>query len=143
MLNELLLRFRNAGVPGAAGAPAVPSEALDAELAPVFALFEASERAADAIDADARERAEASHAQVVEQTGQIIGDARKRSGDEQAAEAASWFSRADATCADLRANAAAEVARIDAVVPQRLPPLVAELVARVLIDTGSAELHDR
>jgi flagellar biosynthesis/type III secretory pathway protein FliH len=137
MLNQLLLRFRRVGVPGAAGAPAVPGEALDAELAPVFALFEASERAADAIDADARERTEASRAQAAEQTGQIVGDARVKSGDEQAAEAAAWFARADATCAELRANAAAEVARIDAVVPQRLAPLVDELVARVLTGAGT------
>jgi len=42
VLNELLPCFRNAGLPGAAGAPA---EALDAELAPMFALVEARERA--------------------------------------------------------------------------------------------------
>jgi len=137
MLSELLLRFRSAGVPGAAGAPAVPAEALDAELAPVFALFEASERAADAIDADTRERTAASRAQAAVQTGQIVGDARVKSSDEQATESAAWFARADATCAGVRANAAAEVARIDAVVPQRLAPLVAELVARVLTGAGA------
>jgi hypothetical protein len=38
VLNELLLRFRNAGVPGAAGAPAVPAEPLDAERAAEGAL---------------------------------------------------------------------------------------------------------
>jgi flagellar biosynthesis/type III secretory pathway protein FliH len=140
MLNELLLRLRNPGVPGAAGAPAVPSDALDAELAPVFALFEASERAADAIDADTRRRTEASRAQAAEQTGRIVGDAHVQSRDEQAAEAATWFARADATCAELRAQAAAEVARIDAVVPQRLAPLVAELVARVLSGAGASVL---
>jgi flagellar biosynthesis/type III secretory pathway protein FliH len=140
MLNELLLRLRNPGVPGAAGAPAVPSEALDAELAPVFALFEASERAADAIDAETRRRTEASRAQNVAQTGQIVGDAHAQSRAEQTAEADAWFARADATCADLRAHAAAEVARIDAVVPQRLAPLVAALVARVLDGAGAAKL---
>jgi flagellar biosynthesis/type III secretory pathway protein FliH len=140
VLSELLLRFRSGGVPGAAGAPAVPGEALDAELAPVFALFEASERAADAIDTDTRRRTEATRSEADEQTGRLVGDARANSGDEQAAEAAAWFARADATCADLRAKAAAEVARIDAVVPQRLAPLVAELVARVLSGAGAAVL---
>ncbi len=143
MLNELLLRFRSAGVPGAAGAPAVPGEALDAELAPVFALFEASERAADAIDADTRRRTEASRAESAEQSGRIVENARANSGAEQSAEAATWFARADATCADLRTKAAAEVARIDAVVPQRLAPLVAELVARVLAGAEAAVLRDR
>ncbi len=137
MLSELLLRFRTGGVPGAAGAPAVPSEALDAELAPVFALFEASERAADAIDADARRQTEEAHAKAATEIGALVGDAHAKSGDEQAAEAAVWFARADATCAAVRTKAAAEVARIDAVVPQRLVPLVAELVARVLASAGT------
>jgi len=137
MLNELLLRLRNPAVPGAAGAPAVPSDALDAELAPVFALFEASERAADAIDADTRRRTEAARAQAAEQTGRIVGDAHVQSRGEQAAEAATWFARADATCAELRAQATAEVARIDAVVPQRIAPLVVEIVARVLTGAGA------
>jgi flagellar biosynthesis/type III secretory pathway protein FliH len=143
MLNEFLLRFRAVGVPGAAGAPAVPGEALDAELAPVFALFEASERAADVIDAQTRKQTEASQAAAAEQTARIVGDARAKAGSEQAAEAAAWFARADATCAELRAKAAAEVARIDAVMPQRLAPLVAELVARVLARAGSAVADDR
>jgi cell division septum initiation protein DivIVA len=140
VLNELLLRFRNPGVPGAAGAPAVPGEALDAELAPVFALFEASERAADAIDDDARRQAEAAQAEAADEVGRIVGDARTNSRSEQAAEAATWVSRADATCAEFRAQAAAEVARIDAVVPERLAPLVAELVARVLTGAGAVVL---
>ena len=106
----------------------------------MFALFEASERAADAIDTDTRRRTEATRSEADEQTGRLVGDARANSGDEQAAEAAAWFARADATCADLRAKAAAEVARIDAVVPQRLAPLVAELVARVLSGAGAAVL---
>ncbi len=143
MLNELLLRFRTTGVPGAAGAPAVPSEELDAELAPVFALFEASERAADAIDADTRRQTEASRTEAVEQTDGIVAAARANAGAEQSAEAAAWFARADATCAESRAKAAAEVARIDTVVPQRLAPLVAELVARVLASAGGTAGHDR
>jgi flagellar biosynthesis/type III secretory pathway protein FliH len=143
VLSELLLRFRSAGVPGAAGAPAVPGEALDAELAPVFALFEESERAADAIDAETRRQTEAARAEAAELTGRIVADAHANAGDEQAAEAAAWFARADATCADLRTKAAAEVARIDALVPQRLAPLVAELVARVLTAAGGAVPRDR
>ncbi len=138
MLNELLLRFRSAGVPGAAGAPAVPGDALDAELAPVFALFEASERAADEIDADTRRRTESARAEAVERSGRIVGDARANASAEQSTAAAAWFARADVTCAELRATSAAEVARIDAVVPQRLAPLVAELVARVFAGAGAA-----
>jgi hypothetical protein len=137
VLNELLLRFRNAGVPGAAGAPAVPAEALDAELAPVFALFEASERAADAIDADARSQADAARTDAAEQTRVLVGDARQRSPGEQATEVAARVARADATCADLNSKAAAEVARIDAVVPQRLAPLAAEIAAGILARAGT------
>lgn len=136
MLNELLLRFRSVGVPGAAGAPAVPGEALDAELAPVFALFEASEREADAIDEEAGKQVEASQADASARISALVGEAHAKSSDEQAAEAAVWFARADATCADLHAKAAAEVSRIDAVVPQRLAPLITEVVGRVLTSAG-------
>jgi flagellar biosynthesis/type III secretory pathway protein FliH len=137
VLNELLLRFRNAGVPGAAGAPAVPAEALDAELAPLFALFEASECAADAVDADARSQAAAARTDAAEQTRALVGDAHQRSALEQATEAAARVARADATCASLRMRAAAEVARIDAVVPQRLAPLAAEVAAGILARAGT------
>ncbi len=137
MLNELLLRFRQAGVPGAAGAPVVPAEALAAELAPVFALFEASERAADAIDAEGRRTAEASRAAAAEQTRSLVDGALAQSPGEQAAHAAARFARADATCAVVRARAAAAVARLDGAVPQRLAPVVAEVVGRVLRGAGT------
>lgn len=137
LLNELLLRFRNAGVPGAAGAPAVPAEALDAELAPLFALFEASERAADALDNDARSQAHAARTDAAEQTRVLVGDAHQRSAGEAATEAAARVARADATCADLRTRAAAEVARIDAAVPQRLAPLAAEVADGILARAGT------
>ena len=67
----------------------------------------------------------------------LVEDARARAAGEQAATAAARLARSDEACAALHTQAAAEVARIDGAVTQRVAPLVAELVERVLGQAGS------
>jgi hypothetical protein len=135
VLDEFLRRFREAGVPGApaaAGAPADRAATLDTELSPVFALLEDVERAVDAIEAEGRRQAEQRRRKAVDEVEAILADAHARAPGEQAAAAASRLASSAETCAELRRQAAVDSARIDASLAERIPPLVAQLVERVL-----------
>ena len=142
MLNEFLLRFREAGVPGAsaaAGAPADPAASIDAELVPIFAALEATEHEADRQEADTRRQADLRRSNAVEQARVLLADANAGAAGEQAAQAALGFARADAQCAELRAKSAAEVTRIEATFPPRMQPLIAEIVDRILTDSEAVK----
>jgi flagellar biosynthesis/type III secretory pathway protein FliH len=135
MLDEFLRRFREAGVPGApaaAGAPADPAATLDAELLPVFALLEDVERAVDAIEIEGRRQAEQRRTKALDDAAAVVAEAHLRASGEQAAAAATRLASSAERCAVLRRQAAREAARIDASLAERIPPLVAELVERVL-----------
>ncbi len=135
MLDEFLRRFREAGVPGApaaAGAPADREATRDAELLPVFALLEDVERAADAIEAEGRRQADERRRKAAGEVAAIVAEARARAAGEQAAATANRLTHADEACAALRRQAAAESARVDESVAQRIPTLVAELAEKVL-----------
>lgn len=134
MFNEFLLRFREAGVPGAAaaaGAPADPTARLDGELAPIFAALEPTEHDADQQDADALRAADLCRSNAREQARVLLADANAGAAGEQAAQAAVVFASADARCAALTAQATAEVARIETVFPPRMQSLIAEIVDRI------------
>ena len=142
MLDEFLRRFREAAVPGApaaAGAPADREATRDAELLPVFALLEDVERAVDAIEAEGRRQADERRSKAAAEAGAIVAEAHARAAGEQAAASANRLAHADDACAALRRQAAAESARIDACVAQRIPPLVAEVVEKVL-EHGRSEV---
>ncbi len=141
MLDEFLRRFREAGVPGApaaAGAPADPAATLDAELLPIFVLLEDVERAVDAIEAEGRRQADERRKRALEEVTAVLAEARVRAPGEQAAAAAARLADSDGKCAALRRQAAAESARIERSLAERLPPLVDELVKRVLDEGRSA-----
>jgi hypothetical protein len=138
VLGEFLRRFREGGVPGAPSAAGVPSDrvaALEAELAPVFALFEDAEQAADRIAADGARGAELRRAQAAEQTRALVAGARARAAGEQAAAAAERFARTDDACAALRRSGEAEAVRIARAAAERVPILAGEVVERILSRT--------
>jgi hypothetical protein len=125
-LRSLLERFRrSAGVPAAVGVE------LSAELAPVFAALDEIERDG----AELRERAEAAAAarlqETEEEAGRILAEARRLAALRRDEELRAVLQQADADAEAIarRAQAKAEVVRRRG--DERLPGLVAEVVARV------------
>ena len=131
---SLLQRFRG-GVPGAPSAAGVPADRraeLDAELAPVFAALAPTERELDGLLDDARVQAERLGAAAREKALDLVAEAQAGSAAEQSATAAAELARVQVERGALIDSAAAEAARIDRVAAERVPVLVAEIVAGIL-----------
>jgi hypothetical protein len=129
-----LRRFRG-GVPGAplpAGVPVDRRAELEAELAPVFELLEATQREAVATVAAARTEAERRRAAAREAAAQLGAQTQRDAEAERSAAAANRRASAGVEGRALVDAAAAEVARIDRVAGERAPAMIERLVDRML-----------
>lgn len=133
----LLQRFRG-GVPGAPSAAGVPADRraeLDLELAPVFAALAPTEHELDGLLDDAHVQAERLRSAGRRRAQDLVTEAQNNSAAEQSATAAAELARAQVERRELNDAAVAEAARIDRLAAERLPDLVAEIVARILEPT--------
>ncbi|MGA2392357.1 MAG: hypothetical protein ABSH03_03275 [Candidatus Lustribacter sp.] len=129
------LRYFQGGVPGApstAGVPVDRRSELEAELAPVFAALEGAQREAQTLTAQAQADAERMRADATDRARRRVDDARAAAAADQAATATEQLERAQAEAGRIVAAGAAEADRIDRAVQAGAPPLVSELVGRVL-----------
>lgn len=141
-IRDLLSRFRPAGAPGPAGAAGVPvdrRQALAAELAPVFAALAPVEAECERLRDGARRAAAAREAAAAEQARVMVAQARNEAPAQRAAAAAAVQEAAAAELAQLEANAAAEAEEVRRQTAQRLPGLVAQVVARVRADLAALD----
>jgi hypothetical protein len=126
-LRSLLERFRRgAGVPASVGGE------LAAELAPVFAALDEIEREVD----DLREQSQAAVADRLRETEdeirRIVQDGRRRAIQERDEALTSAWREADAEAVAVARAAKAEGDEVRRRGAERMPALVAEVLARVL-----------
>lgn len=125
-LSTLLDRFRR-GV----AVPAEVGDELAAELAPVFASLEGLEAEAEAVRRAYAERAEERLAEGRERAAGISASVRERAEEERSKAAEESWSRARAEASALEAAGRAEAERIHEEASERIPVLVADLVAHM------------
>ncbi len=125
-LSTLLDRFRR-GV----AVPAEVGDELAAELAPVFASLEGLEAEAEAVRRAYAERAEERLAEGRERAAGISASVRERAEEERSKAAEERWSRARAEASALEAAGRAEAERIHEEASERIPVLVADLVAHM------------
>jgi hypothetical protein len=134
-LNEFLHRFRLHGVPGAArpaGVPAdLPSERA-AELAPVFAALEPVLRRTEDLRAAAARDASVLTQQAAAAGRERVERARRRAGDEAAAEAASALAGLDSELRRQLAEAGRDAERLEVRASDRIPALATRIAGVAL-----------
>ena len=141
-VRDLLYRFRPAGAPGAASATGVPADRsadLAAELAPLFARLADTERECAQILERAHRDVTAIRAGDAERARSTVASAAERATAERADAAARACERGAGKAADVRAAAEREAAALEMRTAERIPPMVADVVASVsgFIDAGT------
>ena len=125
-LSGFLERFRrSAGVPATVGGDAA------SELAAVFAALDRLEREADELRARSSAEGARREHELAEDTQRIVTEARARAETERDEIVKSRLGDADAEAAGIVARAEAEAGRIRTTGEERLPGLVAEVLARI------------
>jgi vacuolar-type H+-ATPase subunit H len=126
-IGGFLERFRRSG-----GVPVAVGGEVTTELAVVLAALDGLEREAEEL----RARSEADSARRIQEaeqeTERILVEARERAESERDDALTAGLRAADATVAGVVAQAEADAERIREAGAQRLPDLVAEVLARVL-----------
>ncbi len=134
-LGEILRRFRVHGAPGAPAAVGVPADRtgeVEAELEPVFAALEDSQRQSVDLVAAAERDAAGRRADAVAEGHRIVAEARLQQGAARSGAASAYLARAGVERAGLLAAARMEADRIGRVRAERTPALVDDVVQRVL-----------
>jgi len=149
---DFLRRFRFHVVPGAPAAVPAPADRageLEAEVAPVFAALEETQRRAAAIIAESERDAAADRASAVEHGQRLLAVARAGSAAARADAAGQRLADADRERERLLADGRVEADRIARVAAERMPALIDDVVRRVLAqakappapDAGEAATH--
>ena len=139
-LGEILRRFRIHGVPGAPVAFGVPTDRaaeLDSELQAVFSALQDDQRKAVALLAQADLEAARIRSVGTEQARQAIEASHARAATARETVASRIRDEASSKCAATLDAARSEADRIERIAAERLPPLVAEIVRRVLTIGGT------
>jgi hypothetical protein len=141
-LSDILRRFRPAVAPGPAGPAGVPADRVAEaaeELAGVFVALEDAVGEARAIRDEAHAAADRDRRQGAADAAAILADARARLEAVRAEAASSHLAELDAERAAIEAGARAEAERVGRVSEDRLPALVAKVVAGVWAGVDGTE----
>lgn len=133
-VRELLNRFRPAGAPGAASGAGVPVDrraGVEAELEPVFAALEETQRECARLREAALAAASASGTETAGRAASIVEQARLDATAIRAEAAAEARQRAAKEIAEVGAAAAEQVDEVRRAAQLRRPELVAAVVAEV------------
>ncbi len=125
-LRSLLERFRRS-----AGVPAAVGEELSVELVPVFAALDEISVEVSELRARSEASAAARLQEAEKQAGIIIAEARRLAAAERDDELRSTLRRADSDVARMGDQARVEAEAARRMGDERLPKLVAEVLARV------------
>ena len=132
---DFLRRFRFHGVPGApapAGVPVDRSRALEAELAPVFALLQPEQSRVAQLIREASAEAAHRRAEWANHVERLLDEARSEAVAVRAQAAARVLAEAEGQRRALVTEAREEAQRVSRVAAERTPMLVEEVVRRVL-----------
>ncbi|GAA2154616.1 hypothetical protein GCM10009844_40690 [Nocardioides koreensis] len=131
---DLLNRFRPSGTPGAAGAAGVPVDRTGgaaAELAPLFAALEPTERECQALLDRAADDARRIRGQAEEEAQRLVVEARERQSAERAAVVAELRDHRAARGAATAAEAQRRAAQVRELSAARTAGCVDDVVAAV------------
>lgn len=134
-VGDFLRRFRFHGVPGAprpGGVPVDRTREFEAELDPVFSLLEDTQRAAGSLVEEAMADAALRRARAAEHARSIVARAASDAEVARSESISERLARAGDQRSAMLARAGEEARRIDRVSAERAPPLVEEIVRRVL-----------
>jgi len=135
ILGDILRRFRFHGVPGAPstiGVPADRTAELEAELTPVLAALDDSQRRAIELVSMAEHQAAQRRAAATEQGRRVIANARARAGPARAEAAAERLAVAEPERTKVLSTGVSEAERIWRLAGERTPALADRVVALVL-----------
>ena len=138
--SEFLRRFRLHVVPGAPTAVPAPADRgaeLEAELAPVLAALEETQRSAAAVAATAERQAAAARVRAAAHGERLVADARNGRAAARAGAYARRLGDADREREQLLAAGRAEADRVGRLADARMPAAVDDLVRRVLAQAGA------
>ncbi len=137
-VRDLLERFRPVGTPGPAGPVGVPADSradLEAELAPVLAGLQETERQCEQMRAAGRARAERLITHARTRAEATVADAGLRAANERADAVADQHQRQQVQAEGELSRATQEAHRIARLAAERIPALAARVV-----DAARAEL---
>jgi len=138
--SEFLRRFRLHVVPGAPTAVPAPADRgteLEAEVAPVFAALEETQRRAAAIVQAAEHQAAAARARGAAHGERVVADARAGRAAARASASERRLGDADRERERVLAAGRAEVDRVARRAAERMPAAVEDVVRRVLAQAGA------
>jgi len=135
ILGDILRRFRFHGVPGAPSAIGVPADRtaeLEAELTPVLAALDDSQRRATELVSMAEHQAAQRRAAAIEQGRLVVAEARARAGPARAEAASESLAAAEPERTTVLTTGVLEAERIERLAGERTPALADHVVAQIL-----------